>query len=263
MSNETCPICHGAQWLATPIEVPVNDPRFNELRPCTCYVAELEAKRIRSVLGDSLMPPDCRRMTFDSFNPREAASLAMPQPYENDYYGQRRRTRVRKLRELSVPLSSHLARAKKLCQEYADNPQQGHLILLGEPGSGKTHLAAAVGNYLLERGTTVVFAVVPDLLDSLRPGRDGVYHNLLMAYQTAPLLILDDLGTEKGSDWTGEKLYQIVNYRYNHLLPLIVTSNEMPQDIDPRLHSRLFDRSRALVFEILAGDYRMRNPEGR
>ena len=262
MSDETCPICHGAQWLASPIDVPAGNPRFNELRPCPCYRAELDAKRIKSVLGDSLMPPDCQRMTFDSFKPRQAVSLAMPQPYEKDYYAQRMRARVIHLRELGVSLKQHVARAKKVCREYAGNPE-GHLILLGEPGSGKTHLAAAIGNHLTAQGKAVVFAVVPDLLDTLRPGRDGVYHNLLMAYQTAPLLILDDLGVEKGSDWTGEKLYQIVNYRYNHLLPLVVTSNEMPQDVDPRLRSRLFDRGRTLVFEILAGDYRMRAPEAK
>lgn len=259
-ADESCPKCKGVGWLQ--YNVPIGHPLFSKLIPCECIVPQLQAHKLRKALGESLIPPDQQDMTFESFNPATALTLSMPKAYEDDYYANRVRARVTRFRGLDVPLREHLAKVKRICQDYAQAPE-GHLILLGEPGCGKTHLAAAVANYLIANGIPVVFAIVPDLLDTLRPSRDGVYHDILMAYQTAPLLILDDLGAEKSSEWTGEKLYQIINYRYNHLLPLVATSNEMPRRIDPRLHSRLFDRGRALVFEILAGDYRMKAPEAR
>jgi DNA replication protein DnaC len=139
---------------------------------------------------------------------------------------------------------------------------RGWLILYGPFGSGKTHLAGAIAHELVERRARVLFQVVPDLLDHLRaafnPASEVRYDELFEAVKTANVLILDDLGEESESRWAQEKLFQIFNHRYNHRLPTVVTTNRPPEAIDPRIWSRLFDRSLAVTVEVGAGDYRSR-----
>jgi DNA replication protein DnaC len=80
----------------------------------------------------------------------------------------------------------------------------------------------------------------------------------------AKLLILDDLGTENATPWAREKLYQIINHRYNYSLQTVITSNRKPEDIDPRIRSRMEDV--ALCPEqimIEAADYRRLSVEQR
>jgi len=74
--------------------------------------------------------------------------------------------------------------------------------------------------------------------------------------RTAPLLILDDLGTQSTTPWAQEKLYQIINYRYNARLPTVITTNRELEEIDLRLRSRLLDTQLTTVVRIRAPDYR-------
>jgi DNA replication protein DnaC len=138
----------------------------------------------------------------------------------------------------------------------------GWLALVGGYGSGKTHLAAAIANYQQDRGTNVIFVTIPDLLDYLRvtfsPSSTGSFDRRFNMVRNAPLLVLDDLGTESATAWAREKLFQLLNHRYVANLPTVLTSATQVEDMDERLRSRLLDRRRCTVFAITAPSYAAR-----
>ena len=152
-----------------------------------------------------------------------------------------------------------LQAALREARQFADTPKDW-LVLLGVPGCGKTHLAAAIANHQLRAGRPVFFTVVPDLLDHLRstfsPESRVTYDHVFEAVKTSPLLILDDLGTESGTPWAQEKLYQILNYRYNSRLSTVITVGGFLEGIEDRLSSRLTDFALSNVIPISAPDYR-------
>lgn len=153
----------------------------------------------------------------------------------------------------------NLRQAFELAEEYAEVPE-GWLVILGVYGCGKTHLAAAIANRAVERGQPVLFIVVPDLLDYLRatyaPNSSVSYDQRFEEIRNAPLLILDDLGTQSSTDWALEKLFQIFNYRYNARLPTVITSNQKLEEIDLRIRSRMVDPELAQIVAIRALDFR-------
>jgi len=144
-------------------------------------------------------------------------------------------------------------------RRFAESPKDW-LVFLGVHGCGKTHLAAAIANHQLRMGKPVFFAVVPDLLDHLRPTFSPeskvTYDELFEKVKTSPLLILDDLGTESSTPWAQEKLYQILNYRYNSRLSTVITVAGFLEGIEGRLASRLQDPKLSNVMTIFAPDYR-------
>jgi len=88
-----------------------------------------------------------------------------------------------------------------------------------------SHLAAAIANHRVARGHPALFVVVPDLLDHLRatfnPQSTVTFDQRFEEVRRAPLIVLDDLGTESATPWAREKLYQIFDYRYNARLPTV------------------------------------------
>lgn len=145
---------------------------------------------------------------------------------------------------------------------YAQDPS-GWLVFLGGYGCGKTHLAAAIANEFLASHQPVYFAVVPDLLDHLRatfdPSSSMKYDDLFERIKEVALLVLDDLGVEMSTPWATEKLFQLLNYRYNYRLPTVITTNHrMLRALDERLASRLSDRALVRTVLIEAPDYRRR-----
>lgn len=98
-----------------------------------------------------------------------------------------------------------------------------NLVLLGPVGTGKTYAAlAAVREDYLDRALEVLFLPVVECLDLLRPGGpEGAMDDLL----DVPRLVLDDLGTERPTDWTAERLGALVNRRWMEERPIIATAN--------------------------------------
>jgi len=160
---------------------------------------------------------------------------------------------------LNPQLQDNLRKAYTRALAYSQRPQ-GWLILKGNYGCGKTHLAAAIANYQVEHGQPVLFVVVPDLLDHLRatfsPDSAVTFDRRFETVRTAPLLILDDLGAQSSTPWAQEKLYQILNHRYNAQLPTVITTNCELEDLDARLRSRIAELGWSSVVAILAPDYR-------
>ncbi len=152
--------------------------------------------------------------------------------------------------------------AYRLSLAYARNPD-GWLFLHGPCGVGKTHLAVAIALQAMERQKlSVLFAVVPDLLDHLRatfdPGAGVAYDDRFNAIRNAQLLVLDDLGTENTTPWAREKLYQIFNHRYNERLPTVITSNQDFKRIEERVLSRILDTRLTQYIHVDAEDFRTR-----
>lgn len=149
--------------------------------------------------------------------------------------------------------------AYKTALQFAAAPE-GWLLLEGPYGCGKTHLAAAIGNERLARGDMVLFITVPDLLDHLRstygPSSEIGYDEMFDRIRGAQLLILDDLGAENPSQWAGEKLFQLLNYRYSRRLPTVITTNVDLDRIDGRIRSRMLDEGLMRRARITAPDYR-------
>jgi DNA replication protein DnaC len=147
----------------------------------------------------------------------------------------------------SYTLESHpyqdYARQARAWLEH-DFPAGTNLILSGGVGSGKTGLAIGIAREVYFGGNTVLFRTVPDLMDMLRPMSDNdTSHRSTMAYiQRVPLLVMDDFGVEKVSEWVEERLYLIINSRYERTLPTIVTTNHGVGDLKRHAGERMVSR---------------------
>jgi DNA replication protein DnaC len=234
--------------------------RYNARLP-TVITSNLELEgidvRIRSRLTDpdlvqicTILAPDFRGSGADHAG-SELSSLSLHSDQIFDTFSLREK-------ELSGEQVTSLQQAFTFARNYAEHPEDW-VLLMGGYGCGKTHLAAAIANDQIARGRSALFVVVPDLLDHLRatyaPNSLVSYDKRLDEIRSAPLLVLDDLGTHSATPWAQEKLYQIINHRYNARLPTIITATE-DANIDERLKSRLFDRGRCTNLRISAPSYR-------
>jgi DNA replication protein DnaC len=102
--------------------------------------------------------------------------------------------------------------------------------------------------------------VVPEFLDHLRstfiPESRVSYDQVFESVKNTPLLVLDDFGEQTATPWAQEKLYQVINYRYNARLPTVITTCSSLDEFESRISSRLQDPRLSLVWNIIAPDYR-------
>jgi DNA replication protein DnaC len=172
--------------------------------------------------------------------------------------------------DLSIEQQDNMDAAYRLAFDFAKNPE-GWLVFMGETGCGKTHLASAIVNHRYEMGKPALFVVVPDFLDHLRsafnPESKISYDKLFESVKTAPLLVLDDFGEQSTNPWVKEKLYQLINFRYNSRLPTVITTrlslDEIMGEVDSSISSRLVDRKVSVTFAILAPDFRTDRKSGQ
>jgi DNA replication protein DnaC len=146
------------------------------------------------------------------------------------------------------------------------------LLFMGMPGAGKTHLAVAVLKEVVERtGAAGLFIDVRTLLRTIRntfnPVVKATEFDVIQPVMDAPLLVIDELGAEKLSEWVDETMTLIVNTRYNKRLATIFTTNYLNRPVDekspaevliervgPRIHSRLHEMCDFIELQVL--DYR-------
>lgn len=202
---------------------------------CKCESKELEEKkrqeeyeeqmrRINRLKEASMMDKKYREVTFDKYEVRE----------EN-----------KKVFEM----------AKKYADRFQNmyKKNQG-LLLYGPVGTGKSFTAACIGNYLLDNAKPVIMtSFVKILQDIWENDREAEYITIL---NSASLLIVDDLGTERETDYALEKVYNIIDSRVRANKPMIITSNlelnDMMECEDIR-KKRIYDRILECCYPMYVG----------
>ncbi len=223
VTEPQCPICGDTGLILNEQNIAV---------PCKCWrqkQQQLKRKRAR-------IQPALANMRFDNFELSFYPSNQLPEIGSKGNRG---------------TYLDYAKAAKQQAQQFVrqittDRNRKG-LMLQGQIGSGKTHLAAAIANTLLDTNIDVLFLVVPDFLDELRASygfQDEISELQIMdRAKNVPVLILDDLGTHNFSEWTQNKIFSLINYRLNQQLPTIITTNLDFQTLEgvlgPRVISRL------------------------
>ena len=131
--------------------------------------------------------------------------------------------------------------AYEATEEFIKDSKRG-LLFFGQAGTGKTHLAVKIA---LETKLKCKFVKIPRLLMELKANFDGSSfenENIINKLSNMPLLILDDLGAEKASEWVAETIYVLIDERYGKMLPTIITSNYEPSLLAERLGDRILSR---------------------
>ena len=215
--------------------------------------------RIKSRLTDpelvtqvNILAPDYRNPKDDTGH-HELSSLGL---HGKQTFGN---FTLRKDENIPTDVVRSLSLAFETAKRYAEKPE-GWLVFNGPYGCGKTHLAAAIGNYQTGLGNPPMMVVVPDLLDHLRatfsPNSNISLDKRFEEIKSARILILDDLGTQSATPWAKEKLYQIFNHRYNAELPTVITTSSLAAELDPRLYSRMLDERICKIVFMDALPYR-------
>lgn len=143
--------------------------------------------------------------------------------------------------------------AYDFCYKYANEFDKNNgdgIILMGGAGTGKTHLASAIANYLMHESLVPVkFGTFANLLDKMKLA----FHtdkDVVNQLSNVSMLIIDDLGKEKYTEWAQQVLFQVIDNRYNNELPLIITTNLRPEELRERFGEPIVSRLMEMCYGI-------------
>jgi DNA replication protein DnaC len=213
------------------------DPKYaacwiHSSRECICVERIRKQRQMDRLLATSNMSPKFKKRTFDNIrwlDPKDFKEQDRPE-VELLMTGQRKAYET--VLDYCINWESYRADGKGFG-------------LLGDVGTAKTHLLAAKTNFLLQRGIQSVFVNTQDLFDEIRscfeidekgkPIKEIRQSEILELLKKCEDLSLDDVGTEKPTEWVMEKYYNILNYRYEHELPTSFTSNNTLEELKVHL----------------------------
>ena len=225
-ANPDCPVCHGLGMLVTPLK-----DNQTKAYPCDepgCARDQMNAHRSSERFAQSVGIR--RRKTFEGFEVAEGSREAYEAALQ------------------FTDLSGGFC----------------WLLIYGDNGNGKTHLAIATVLRAIELGTNVRFYAVADMLAEIRRriGQHDEEVNPVEMFvedmKNCDMLVLDDFGAEPVTNWTTSKLQEILDYRYRNFLPVMVTTNLAPTELPARLYSRFCDPAISRLVFNRASDFRRR-----
>lgn len=216
----------------------------NEMKiECPCVTAEREERekadaelrrrnRIKVRLAQSGLPPKMQGMTFDAFERRKGTEKALD-----------------------------------ACRAFADSfgASDRGILLAGQPGSGKTHLACATVVAVIERGYRAKFIRCADITYLLREtynSTDRSEGEVVEPLRSAPLLVIDDIGVQRMTDYDKSVIHGLIDHRINYGRPTIYTTNlnasEMERVLQPQTVDRIFSPANTEIIKCNATSYRRR-----
>lgn len=220
-----CPDCKNTGWLEPEetAEGTVRPPR-----KCHCLLNEEMEDMFRAA---GLTGP-LREQTFEHFDP------GVYPPAHREY----------------------MERLASYCRGFAERVGTGadeeSLLLMGDVGLGKTFLCSAIANVLVAAKRQVVYFTLSEFMDLVRLYKfddDGEYRDGIQRLLDADLIVLDDLGAEKVTEFAVQELFNIINHRMNRQKPMIVSTNLTPGEIQDlygqRIASRMLNGFEVLVLK--------------
>lgn len=203
--------------------------------------------------------PDCRGATVDQWR---AKSL-------QKYSAANGRAKDQTFANFKPDRHPTIRAACEAARSFAAEPHCW-FVLHGDPGTGKSHLCAAIANSLIDRAQAAIFVTMPQLASSLKrlfdeqaaAAEGETYYQRKDVYATAPVLIVDDIGAGTFTDWDAKVLFDILDPRYTNQLPTVLVSNLDMTDsdvFDPRLVDRWTERGFSTVVQVVGPSHRNNN----
>ncbi|MED5237707.1 MAG: DnaA/Hda family protein [Chloroflexota bacterium] len=134
----------------------------------------------------------------------------------------------------------NLRKNLRIAEDYSKNPM-GWLLISGEPGTGKTHLAVGIAINCIKNENTVLYKSIQEIIDIITNSTSNSEEENFNEIIDYPFIIIDDYGNQKYSEWIEEKIDHLFTYRYTRKLPTVVIINKNLSDFDDRTKSRFSD----------------------
>ena len=220
--SDICPICHGDEWVLEIVD------GKEVAKPCTCRAKAIQKRR----MAFAELPAGLSDLHLASFN---------ISAYKSEESRQKARIACQIVKEYLDMF------------EDAKRNGMGLYICSETKGSGKTRMAASIANELMEKhNTQVKFSTSMRILTEIRrsydPGTAMTESQLLSALSTTEVLVIDDFGTERVTDWVKDKFYEIINSRYVDKKVTIFTSNEPIEDL--KYDDRITNRIKEMCYQV-------------